>query len=193
MDSKKITLITGGMRSGKSGYALSLAHRIAGKKIFIATAQAFDESMSDRIKKHQEERGEEFTTVEEPIYLAQAASAVPESDVILIDCLTLWVNNLLHYFQEDAGKIRQQLDLFLDVLTNSPSQTIIVTNEVGLGVASENPLARAFVDELGSVNQRVARISSDVILMVAGLPQFIKGVSVYEPMDYSFSRNTTHQ
>ncbi len=194
MDSKKITLITGGIRSGKSRYALSLTQKMNGQKIFIATAQAFDESMSVKIKKHQEERGEGFTTIEEPIYLAKAMSALhQESDVILIDCLTLWVNNLLYYFKEDTGKIRQQFDLFLDVLANPPRQIVIVTNEIGLGVTPENELTRKFIDELGFINQRVAQLSDEVIMMIAGLPQFIKGVNRHEPMDYSFSRNTANQ
>jgi len=193
MDSKKIILITGGIRSGKSRYALSLAQKMNGQKIFIATGQAFDESMSIRIKKHQQERGDEFTVIEEPVYLAKAMSAVPQSDVILIDCLTLWVNNLLYYFKEDAEKIRQQFDLFLDVLANPQRQIVIVTNEVGLGVTPENELTRTFIDELGFINQRAAQLSDEVIMMVAGLPQFIKGVNRYEPMDYSFSRNTTNQ
>lgn len=193
MDSKKITLITGGIRSGKSRYALSLTQKMNGQKIFIATAQAFDESMSVKIKKHQEERGEGFITIEEPIYLAKAMSAVPQSDVILIDCLTLWVNNLLYYFKEDTGKIRQQFDLFLDVLAKPTRQIVIVTNEIGLGVTPENELTRTFIDELGFINQRVAQLSDEVIMMIAGLPQFIKGVNRYEPMDYSFSRNTPDQ
>lgn len=194
MDSKKTTLITGGIRSGKSRYALSLARKTNGQKIFIATAESFDESMSLRIKKHQQERGEGFTTIEEPIYLAKTMSAVhQEGDVIIIDCLTLWVNNLLYYFKEDAGKIRQQFDLFLDVLANPSRQIIIVTNEVGLGVTPENELTRTFIDQLGFINQKAAWFSNEVIMMVAGLPQFIKGVNRYEPMDYSFSRNTTNQ
>jgi adenosylcobinamide kinase/adenosylcobinamide-phosphate guanylyltransferase len=192
MDSKKITLITGGIRSGKSRYALSSVQKMNGQKIFIATAEPLDESMSVRIKNHQQERGDEFTTVEEPVYLARAISAVSQNEVILIDCLTLWVNNLFYYFKKDSGKIREQFDLFLDVLVHHPGRIVIVTNEVGLGVIPENELTRTFIDELGSLNQRVAQLSNEVIMMIAGLPQFIKGVNSHEPMDYSLSKNTTN-
>ena len=202
MDSKKIILITGGIRSGKSRYALSLAQKITGQKIFIATAQPMDESMTARIKKHREERGDGFITVEEPLYLAKAMKAIPQdSEAVLIDCLTLWVNNLFYYFKDDYSKVRQQFDLFLEVLISPPAQLIIVTNEIGLGVTPENESARKFIDELGLINQGVAHISNEVILMVAGLPQFIKsptsgnitGVKAHEPMDYSFTRNTAAQ
>ena len=174
MDSKKITLITGGIRSGKSRYALSSVQKMSGQKIFIATAEPLDESMSIRIKNHQQERGEEFTTIEEPIYLAKAMSAVSQREVILIDCLTLWVNNLLYYFKKDSEKTRKQFDLFLDILAHHPGQIVIVTNEVGLGVTPDNELTRIFIDELGFLNQRVAELSDEVILMIAGLPQIIK-------------------
>lgn len=192
MDSKKITLITGGVRSGKSRYALSSVQKMSGPKIFIATAEPLDESMSLRIKNHQQERGNEFTTLEEPVYLARAISAVSSTELILIDCLTLWVNNLLYYFKEEPGKMREQIDLFLDGLTHHSGQIVIVTNEVGLGITPDNQLTRTFIDELGSLNQRVAGLSDEVIMMIAGLPQFIKGVNRHESMGYSFSRNTTN-
>ncbi len=192
MLSKKCTLITGGVRSGKSRYACALAQQITGKRVFIATAQAFDEGMSVRIKKHQEERGNEFMTFEEPLYLARViGQASARSQVVLVDCLTFWLNNLYHHFKDDHGKIRQQFDLFLAVLANPPARIIMVTNEVGLGVMPDNRLARTFIDELGSLNQKVAQSSEEVILMTAGIAQFIKGGSKHESMDYSSKEHST--
>ncbi len=177
MVSKKCTLITGGVRSGKSRYACVLARHIIGKRVFIATAQPLDEDMAIRIKKHREERGNEFLTVEEPLYLARAveAACVGEPQVIVIDCLTFWLNNLYYHFKDDHGKIRQQFDLFLAVLADPSVRIIMVTNEVGLGVMADNRLARTFIDELGILNQKAAGCCEEVILMTAGLPQFIKG------------------
>lgn len=183
---KKCILITGGVRSGKSRYALDLVHKITEKKIFIATAQAFDVGMAMRIKKHQQERGIDFVTMEEPLYLAQALKdASPQAPLVIIDCLTVWVNNLFYHLQHDQSKIQEQFDLFLAVLAESSLHIIIVTNEVGLGIMPDNQLGRRFIDELGSLNQRVASLSDEVIMMVAGLPQIIKGVNSYESMDYT--------
>lgn len=192
MASKKCTLITGGVRSGKSRYALCLAQQIIGKRVFIATAQSFDESIAIRIKEHRQERGNEFTTVEEPLYLAQAVEAAcVEAQVIVIDCLTFWLNNLFYHFKDDHVKIRQQFDLFLAVLADPSVRIIMVTNEVGLGVMPDNHLARIFIDDLGILNQKAAGYSDEVILMAAGLPQFIKGVKTYESMDYSSREHST--
>jgi len=194
MDAKKIILVTGGIRSGKSRYALSLAQKVAGKKMFIATGQGFDEGMAQRIKKHREERGEGFLTIEEPLYLAEAMKAIPQDmGVVLIDCLTLWVNNLLYYFKDDHSQVRQQLDFFLRILASPPTHVIIVTNEIGLGVTPENELARTFVDELGFINQRVAQLSDEVTMMVAGLPRLIKGVQPYAAMDYSLTEHPSFE
>jgi adenosylcobinamide kinase/adenosylcobinamide-phosphate guanylyltransferase len=191
VDGKKITLITGGMRSGKSRHALALTDKIHGPKIFVATARAFDAAMSLRIKKHQEERGGEYVTIEEPVRLAETLhSAPPGCAVVLIDCLTLWVNNLLYYYQDAPDEIRRQFNAFLGVLAAPPTQTVIVTNEVGLGVTPDNPLTRTFIDELGFINQKVAQLSDEVILMVAGLPQSIKRVNRHGTMDNLFSSHT---
>lgn len=193
MVSKKCTLITGGVRSGKSRYACVLAQRIIGKKVFIATAQSFDEGMTIRIKKHQEERGQEFTTIEEPLYLAQAIkqAVYSEPQVIVIDCLTFWVNNLFYHFKDDQRNIHQQFDLFLTLLIDIPVPIMIVTNEVGLGIMPDNRLAGTFMDELGILNQKAAQCSDEVILMTAGLPQFIKKGITYESMDYSSQEHSS--
>lgn len=183
MGSKKVTLVTGGIRSGKSRYALSLARRAIGEKFFIATAQPFDAAMTAKIKRHREERAGEFITIEEPLHLDQALKTVSKKNaVVLIDCLTLWVNNLLYHFKGDAHKLRREMDAFLEILASPPAPLIMVTNEIGLGVAPDNELARAFVDELGFINQRAARLSDDVIMLISGIPQSVKGGQVYEFM-----------
>ena len=166
---KTLILITGGIRSGKSSFALDLAReRCAGEKCFIATAEALDEEMRVRIKRHQEERGTDFYTVEEPLDLAGAVARAQEKfPLILIDCLTLWVNNLLFY--------QKASDTFLKTIEARQSDMIIVTNEIGLGVIPENPLARRFIDELGFLNRYVAQQSDEVYFMVSGIPQCIKG------------------
>lgn len=165
----KITLVTGGCRSGKSRYALSCA---AGydKKGFIATAIAFDEEMRQRIEAHQKQRGESFVTVEEPYDIANAiASLTPQVEVILIDCLTVWLGNLLHRHGEKAAKFTE-IDNFLEKLHSPRCDMLIVTNEVGMGIVPQNALARKFRDLAGSLNQQVAQLADQVVLMVSGIP-----------------------
>ena len=176
MNSKKIILITGGIRSGKSRYALTLACRIEGVKIFLATAQPFDDGLRKRVQKHQEQRGAEFRTIEEPVHLGKALTNIGTAPaVIMIDCLTVWVNNLFHEMKDNAKAIQEQKDSFVQALTDCPSTVIIVTNEVGMGIIPDNALARDFADALGTLNQQLAQLSDEVILMVSGIPLWIKG------------------
>lgn len=176
MSSKKIILITGGIRSGKSRYALTLARRIDGPKVFLATAQPFDDGLRQRVQKHKEQRGAEFRTVEEPVYLGKALATIARSPaVVVIDCLTVWVNNLFHEMKDNVTAIQEQKDSFVRVLTDCPSIVIIVTNEVGMGIIPDNALARNFLDTLGILNQQIAQLSDEVILMVSGIPSRIKG------------------
>ena len=181
MDSKKIILIAGGVRSGKSRYALTLARRIAGVKIFLATAQPFDDGLRQRVQKHKAERGAEFRTVEEPVRLGKALSAIGTAPaVIVIDCLTVWVNNLFHEMKGNVTAIQEQKDSFVRALADCPSTVIIVTNEVGMGIIPENALARDFLDSLGILNQQVGQLSDEVILMVSGIPSWVKGKGISE-------------
>lgn len=176
MSLKKIILITGGVRSGKSRYALALARRIDGPKVFLATAQPFDDGLRERVQEHQEQRGAEFRTVEEPVYLGKALAAVGKTPaVVVIDCLTVWVNNLFHEMKDNVTAIRGQKDSFVQALTDCPSAVIIVTNEVGMGIIPDNALARDFLDTLGILNQRIAQLSDEVILLVSGIPSWVKG------------------
>jgi len=171
----KKTLITGGIRSGKSAHALKLAQDLSSLKIFLATAEALDGDMTTRIKNHQEERGEAYQTIEEPLHIDTQLQNLPkDTSVVIIDCLTLWVNNLLYRLEGDEQKIQDKINAFLKILKTSPMNIFIVTNEVGLGIIPENKMTRHYIDLLGRLNQYVAEISDEVILMVSGIPQKIK-------------------
>ncbi len=167
-----ITLILGGARSGKSTYALKEANSFKGKKIFIATAEARDSEMRERISHHKNERGPSWETVEEPLEIAGALDALiaPET-VVVIDCLTLWTSNLL----EKKKNPEKEFDRFLSALLSCrASRVYIVSNEVGLGVVPEHPLGRIYRDQLGLLNRMVAEVATRVILMIAGIPMEIR-------------------
>ncbi len=172
-----LTLITGGIKSGKSRYALELVGppTNSNPKCFIATAEAFDEDMKRRISRHQEDRGTEWTTLEIPVHLGEALSQknLPYQ-LIVIDCLTLWVNNLLHYQASQGLDIEAEIEKFEKALKAIEIPVVVVTNEVGLGVVPEGPLSRRYVDLLGSLNQRIAGFADRVIFMVAGVPLDVK-------------------
>ncbi len=164
-----ITLVTGGTRSGKSSHSLKLAEKAA-RPFFIATGWAGDDEMRSRIAKHQQERGPRWTTIEErtnlPGALAKAAAA--GADIIIVDCLTLWVSNLM---MEEAD-VATAADTLVKSLP--PVDTVFVTNEVGMGVVPEHRLGRKFRDLAGMVNQRVAAAADSVILTVCGIPLKVK-------------------
>lgn len=169
----KTIFVTGGSRSGKSRYALKIAKRY-NKRGFIATAIPFDDEMRERIKKHQDERENKFITIEEPYSLAHAINNLEtKSDVIVIDCITVWLGNLFFKFGENRMEF-DEVDLFYKKLKDTKCDIIIVTNEVGMGIIPENKLARYYRDLAGFVNQRLATISDEVIFMVSGIPTKIK-------------------
>ncbi len=168
-----IILLTGGSRSGKSSYALELAEQYK-KKVFIATAQAMDDEMKARISKHREERGESYQTIEEPLEVAKAIASIDDGNsVILLDCLTVWLGNLLYHLQTEEER-EQRLSGFLKLLQSPPCDIIVVTNEVGMGIVPENELARKFRDAAGHLNQQVAKLADKVVFMVSGIPMTIK-------------------
>ncbi|OQX63056.1 MAG: bifunctional adenosylcobinamide kinase/adenosylcobinamide-phosphate guanylyltransferase [Desulfococcus sp. 4484_241] len=173
---KNITLVTGGCRSGKSGYALKLAGcNENGKKVFIATCVPRDDEMRSRVEKHRQERGKGWETVECPLDLAGAIKRVePGTNVILIDCLTLWTSNLLEQTQDTAA-IMEHVKSLRNAMDRARSDIIIVTNEVGSGIVPENPLARHFRDVMGMVNSSMAAFADRVVWMVAGIPVVVKG------------------
>lgn len=164
-----IILVGGGSRSGKSRYALELAKQQGARLAFVATAQAFDGEMSDRIRKHREERDGAFTTLEEPLEVAAALErAGRDYDVIVVDCLTLWVSNLM---LSDREIPTEEL---IAAVRAIPATVIFVSNEVGCGIVPENAMARRFRDLAGSLNQRVAAAASEVYWMAFGIPFKVK-------------------
>jgi adenosylcobinamide kinase/adenosylcobinamide-phosphate guanylyltransferase len=171
----RITLITGGARSGKSAHALKLASQPAhARRVYVATAEASDDEMADRIARHRAERGPGFLTVEEPVNLAAALEALQgRADVAIIDSLTIWVANLMRS-RSVSDPFATEADTLAGVLTRAAFAGIIVTDEVGYGIVPDNPVARRFRDLLGLVNQTVARAADEVILMVAGYPLKVK-------------------
>ena len=167
-----LILVGGGSRSGKSTYALTLAHQRGEPRAFVATAQAYDDEMRDRIARHQAERAGEFATCEEPFNLAGAIARLELAHpVIIVDCLTLWLTNLLLQ-EESAMPVR--IAAFPAAATASPATVIAVTNEVGCGIVPENALARQFRDLQGRLNQDAAQVSREVYWMVFGCPMKVK-------------------
>ncbi len=156
-------LIGGGARSGKSRSALEKARAIEGSRAFVATAQPFDEEMATRIDRHRAERGEEFTTIEEPLDLARAI-ADARFDVILVDCLTLWLSNIM-FANRDSDAETGSL---VNAAQAAAGTVIFVTNEVGSGIVPDNALAREFRDRAGILNQRIANAAQEVYWMVFG-------------------------
>ena len=172
----RITLITGGARSGKSSFALSLGLQNYSKRAFLATAVPFDREMQERIARHREERGHEFHTIEEPVVLSRALAGLPAgTEVAVVDCLTVWLGNLYHHFEDAEEKVRRQVDAFVDHLDRPVCDLILVTNEVGWGIVPENPLARSFRDMAGYINRRVAAKAACVYLLCCGIPLTLKG------------------
>ncbi|MGM0452087.1 MAG: bifunctional adenosylcobinamide kinase/adenosylcobinamide-phosphate guanylyltransferase [Thermodesulfobacteriota bacterium] len=172
---KQIILVLGGCRSGKSRHALALAEPyMAGDNRFVATCVAHDAEMQARVRQHQAERDGRWTTVETPTALADTVSRLGAcADVMLVDCLTLWINNLMaaDYTDEAVSGAVSALTEALDALA---SPVILVSNEVGTGIVPENAMARRYRDLAGFANQRVAASADRVVWMVAGIPVQIK-------------------
>jgi adenosylcobinamide kinase/adenosylcobinamide-phosphate guanylyltransferase len=172
---KRISLITGGARSGKSTHALSLARSFKGNRFFfIATGEALDVEMSTRIAHHKATRPTHFVTIEEALDPTIALAALESrADGVILDCLTLWVSNLMGIGAQDES-ILASADRLAAALTRASFSSVIVTDEVGAGVVPDNPTARRFRDLLGWTNQKIAAVASEVILMVAGYPMRAK-------------------
>jgi len=172
----ELIFIIGGCRSGKSKYALDTAEQMPGdKKIFIATCLPKDDEMKQRIARHQKQRSQTWTTVEEPVHLHASITKISRNaTVILVDCLTLWVTNIMLEAAEEQ-KIENQTSKLINALATAECPVILVSNEVGTGIVPENQLARQFRDVMGQVNQTVAHYANKVVWMVAGIPVSIKG------------------
>lgn len=157
----EVTLLIGGARSGKSALAVEIGRRHAGEVCFIATAEPFDDDMRSRISRHRDDRPD-WPTIEQPVELGIAIAAAPGEPLLIVDCLTVWVGNELHHHGSvDAEAVTAAL-----VARQGPS--VVVTNEVGLGVHPETPLGRDYRDELGRVNQVIAAVATTTLLMAAG-------------------------
>ena len=169
-----LELILGGARSGKSRLAEQLATQSGLAVTYIATSQALDGEMSARIQHHRQRRPAEWGLVEEPLELARALrdNAAPQR-CLLVDCLTLWLTNLL--MLDDDTRLAMQRDAFLEVLAELPGHIILVSNETGLGVVPLGELTRRYVDEAGWLHQAVAERAERVLFTVAGLPMLLKG------------------
>jgi adenosylcobinamide kinase/adenosylcobinamide-phosphate guanylyltransferase len=170
-----VTFILGGCRSGKSGFALKTASETkADRRIFIATAVAQDDEMRARVKQHRAERGAGWMTVEAPLALAEAVTEHGrEGRVVLVDCLTLWLSNLLLDLK-DPAQAAGRIPELVSAVRAAPCPVILVSNEVGCGIVPEKQLARRFRDLAGAANQAVAACAHTVVWTVAGIPVVIK-------------------
>jgi adenosylcobinamide kinase/adenosylcobinamide-phosphate guanylyltransferase len=172
---KEIVLIIGGCRSGKSRYALELASQVTEKNnIFIATLMPGDDEMKARVQRHQKERDQHWKTFEAPIRLPEAVNDHGRrGNVVVVDCLTLWLSNLL-LESDDQQSIEEQIHALIQALETAQCPIFLVSNEVGTGIVPENRLARLFRDIAGLANQKVAACADSVIWMVAGIPVLVK-------------------
>ena len=167
---KKVILITGGARSGKSRYAEELALKLSKNPVYVATAHVWDEEFAERVKKHQERRGPEWTNIEEEKLLSRHDLT---GRVAVIDCITLWCTNYFFDLQE-VDTALEALKAEFDKFTAKDATYIFVTNEIGMGGVSENAIQRKFTDLQGWMNQYVASKADEVILMVSGIPMRVK-------------------
>jgi adenosylcobinamide kinase/adenosylcobinamide-phosphate guanylyltransferase len=185
--SVKITFVIGGARSGKSSFVLNEVSKLEGTRAYVATGEALDDEMLDRISKHKEDRGPEWNTYEEPLDIAKVITDINDTyRVVVIDCLTLWLSNVLIRAQstehrtQTTEKSMQELIEALKCfknpsrVTRHASRLFIVSNELGMGIVPENAMAREFRDLTGFLNQKVAAIADEVFLVTAGIPMKIK-------------------
>lgn len=167
-----VVLVLGGARSGKSRIAQDLAEAHPGPLTFVATAQVFDAEMAERVARHKADRGSRWSLAEVPLNLPQfLAGEAVRSATILVDCLTVWLGNLMHHEQD----VSTAMDGLLTALQSSRSAPLyLVSNEVGQGIVPDNAMARAFRDHAGRLNQRVASVADEVLFVTAGIPQVLK-------------------
>ena len=171
---KKIIFITGGVRSGKSQFALELARNFPGPKAYLATAQPLDREMAERIRRHKRNRPKDWQTLEEPLRVSAILKEKGDQfSLILIDCLTLWISNgLMANWTEK--KFLQETDRLCKACRDARGSLIIVSNEVGMGIVPDNPSARMFRDLSGLIHQKVSQQADEVYFMVSGLPLQLK-------------------
>lgn len=168
----KKSLILGGVKSGKSRYAEAAAEALQIPVRVIVTATAEDTEMADRIKRHQQQRNPTWEVEESPIKLGDSVSAAPNDTCLIVDCLTLWLTNLL--ISEDESLFTEQRGAFLQAMESRQGNIIVVSNETNMGIIPMGKLSRRFCDEAGLLHQQLALMSDDVVLIIAGLPQRLK-------------------
>ena len=168
----KIILVTGGTRSGKSAYAERLALGLASNPVYLATARIWDEEFRQRVEAHRRRRGPQWTNVEEEKWLSAHDF---RGRVVLVDCLTLWCTNFFFDLDSDVDRVEAVVCREVDALVRQEATFVMVTNELGWGGTSDNALQRRFTDLQGRVNQYVAALADEVVLMVSGIPVKIKG------------------
>lgn len=170
----RLNLILGGARSGKSSFALDLAGKKGKEKFYLATAEALDEEMKERIEHHKKERNSSWKTIEEALDIAGVFKKLgSQCDVVVVDCMTLWLSNLLHHGCDEkavSGRTRE----LLDTIKENDYLVIAVSNEVGMGIVPDNRLARDFRDLAGRLNQEMAAAADEVYFLISGIPQKIK-------------------
>ncbi len=175
----RIILITGGCRSGKSGYAQELAESLPGRRVYVATCPVQDDEMRRRVEAHRRLRAnKDWETIEQPLGIIQTLRET-DHDVLLIDCLTLWVSNLMYQNEQDGKEVSESdveqhaMDL-IDACRSRPGTVVMVTNEVGMGIVPDNALARRYRDLIGRLNQTIASAADDVTFVACGLPIHLK-------------------
>lgn len=174
----EIILVTGGCRSGKSSYALRLAESQAGRRLFIATCPVLDDEMNYRIERHKAERAiGGWSTLEEETKLAEAIRGARDFDCILIDCLTLWINNLMYHANNEINEddMKKQMLEVIEACNEHEGRIILVSNEVGFGIVPEHPEVRRYRDLVGRANQTLGTACNMLYLIVCGVPINIKG------------------
>ena len=170
-----LVFVTGGARSGKSRFAQSLAEACSGSLLYVAAAEPKDPEMAERIRRHRDERGPRWQTLEEPLAITERlAEEAADAGAVLFDCLTIWLANLFERSAQDSGRVINEVDGLLATLSDLSIPVVVVANELGGGIVPENLLARAFRDLAGMVNQRVAAASDEAWLVVSGMPLRLK-------------------
>ena len=177
MSARPIVLVGGGVRSGKSAFALERGQTFGPRRVFVATAEGHDDDMRARIARHRAERDASFETIEEPLHLPELLARVTSADVVIVDCLTLWLSNLLLRGFE-AERIRARACELVAALAGRAFAAVIVTNEVGMGVVPDSALGRAFRDLSGMVHQDLARVADEIYFGALGTTLRLKPAPV---------------
>lgn len=169
-----VTLVVGGARSGKSRFAQNLTEKLCRRPCYLATAEILDDEMADRIKRHRQERGHHWSCIEEPLDIAPIIKGPAKNhDGILLDCVTLWLSNIM--LKEGLASLPARQAALYEALSAASSPVILVSNEVGMGIVPDNNLARDFRDHAGWLNQALAEVAGQVVFVAVGLPLLLKG------------------